>query len=93
MREAITCHHILAAAKKHKSYAAICSLSDSLATLFEQTPSLTTEGESEARSATAVEVAKFPAAVALGVSSTDKQSILESGEDCLKFAQDFLADQ
>jgi len=93
VREAITCHHILAAAKKHKSYAAISSLSDSVATLFEQTPSLTNEDESEARATCAVELAELPAAVAIGVSSSDLQSVLDSGEDYLKFAQEFLAIQ
>jgi len=87
--EAIRCHHALAAANEHRHYAAVASLSDTLATRLAQAPKAQAEGQSPA-ALSAEELVKLPAAGVLGLSATQMQSILERGPECLKFAREFL---
>lgn len=87
--ETITYHHNLAAASKHRDYAAVASLSDIVITAFTQTPNLRLEDTSSALP-TPEELAQLPASKLLGLSAAQIQPILEHVPDCVKSAQGFL---
>jgi len=88
--EAITCHHTLTAASKHRPYVAIASLSDRLVTLFSQTDAPPVEGQSMTPTIDVDELVGLPAARSLGFSSPQMTSILERVPECLRLAQEFL---
>jgi HD-like signal output (HDOD) protein len=98
VREAIACHHVLKGAHEHRAYAAIASLSDTLATHFASSASTETEEQIAQRqsnqsltiTAEAEELAKLPASEALGFSPSQIQLILDRGPECLKFVREFL---
>ncbi len=92
VRETITCHHALAAAREHRAIAAVSSLSDTLITYCTRKAKAAAASQSAGISPAeeAGRLVNIPAATMLNLSVEQMQLITERGPECLKFAQEFL---
>ena len=86
VRESITCHHALTAAKQHRAYAAVASLSDLLAGAFvaAQVPGLAAQSAPSPLSRE--ELLRLRAAQILQMTPAQAGFILERAPECLEFA-------
>ncbi|MFN7949030.1 MAG: HDOD domain-containing protein [Blastocatellia bacterium] len=94
--EAITCHHLLTAAREHRAWAAIASLSDTVANYCAGLVKTRVVGQSASGNSVAdapddlSEMIKLPAVTTLNLTAEQLRFIIERGPECLNFAQDFL---